>query len=166
MKKIVLFVLIAAGVWWYFVGSRTLSEEAVRSFYQQQEIATLSRDPERLCALLDEDFQATGIGASGSSRNGEADKTQTCNGYREMYQSFEALGDKMGGILQLDYSYTLHNIELASDKKSATVDVSYSLDVAGSIMNIQVRSTETIIQKLGKPLMVRSEGESGTLGGG
>lgn len=166
MKKIVLVVLIAAGAWWYFVGSRTLSEESVRSFYQQQEVATLNRDPEKLCALLDEAFQAKGVGASGSTRNGEVNKTQTCDGYRAMYQGFEELGDKMGGILQLDYNYTIHQIELASDKKSATVDVSYSLDVAGSIMNIRVRSTDTIVKKLGKPLMIRSEGKSGLASGG
>lgn len=83
-----------------------------------------------------------------------------------MYQGFEALGNKMGGILQLDSSYALHKIELAPDKKSAIVDVSYSLDVAGSIMNIRVRSTDTIIQKLGKPLMVRSEIKSRGASGG
>jgi hypothetical protein len=166
MKKIVLFVLAAAGAWWYFVGSRTLSEESVLSFYQQQEAATLSRDPEKLCALLDEAFQAKVIAVPGSTRGGEANRAQTCDGYRAMYQGFEALGDKMGGILQLDYNFTLHKIELAPDKKSATVDVSYSLDVAGSIMHIRTRSTETIIQKLGKPLMIRSEGTSGLTSGG
>lgn len=166
MKNIVFFVLIAAGASWYFVGGRALSEESVRSFYQQQEIATLNRDPEKLCALLDETFQAKGVGASGGAHSGEANKTQTCDGYRAMYQGFDALGDKMGGILQLDYNYTIHKIELASDKKSAIVDVSYSLDVAGSIMNIRARSTDTIVQKHGRPLMVRSEGKAGLASGG
>jgi hypothetical protein len=161
MKKLILLVILAATAWWYFIGGRSLSEESVRTFYQQQEIATLKRAPEELCSLLDDRFQATGTTALGDqSRTDIADKEQTCDGYRAMYQGFEALGDKMGGILQLDYNYTVHSIELAPDKKSATVDVSYSLDVAGSIMNIRARSSETLIRKNGKTLMARSEGKA------
>lgn len=158
MKKILLVVLLAIGAWWYFVGGRTLSEEAVRDFYRLQEHATLSRDPAALCSLLDKEFAASGMTTSGGSH---ADKGQTCDGYHAMYQGFESLGEKMGGILQLDYGYDIHSIQLSPNKKSATVDISYSLDVAGSIMNIRSRATETLIRRNGKILMLRSEENNG-----
>ncbi len=157
MKKIIFLVLVATGAWWYFIGGRTLSEESVRSFYEQQQAATLKRDPEKICALLDKEFRAQEMDFSGNNVKAAMGKTEACDTTRLMYQSFEELGNKMGGPLQIDYSYTLHNIELSEDKKSATVDVSYSLDIAGSIMNIRSRGTETIIQKLGKPLLLKSE---------
>ncbi|MCL7421984.1 MAG: hypothetical protein M8364_13880 [Methylobacter sp.] len=82
-----------------------------------------------------------------------------------MYKSFDDLGDKMGGILQLDYGYSIHKIDISPDSKSAVVDVSFSLDVAGSIMNIRSRSTDTLIRRNGKMLMLRSEGK-GTIESG
>lgn len=161
MKKLILLALVVFGSWWYFIGGRSLSEAAVRTFYQEQEHATLTRDPEALCALLDADFSTAGITAvGGRGRHDSANKTQTCENYRSMYKTFDTVGEKMGGMLQLDYSYDIHSIEIATDKKSATVDVSYSLDVAGSIMNIRSRATETLVRRNGKTLMVRSEGRA------
>lgn len=162
MKKLILLALVAAGAWWYFVGGRELSEESVREFYRQQEHATLSRDPEALCSLLDKEFAADGITSTGDgNRRDRANKAQTCDSYRDMYQSFESLGERMGGVLQLDYSYEIHSIQISSDKKEAAVDVSNSLDVAGSIMNIRSPAIETLVRRNGKTLMVHSEGSAG-----
>lgn len=161
MKKLLLVALVAGGAWWYFVGGRELSEESVRNFYQQQEHATLTRDPEALCSLLDKKFEAAGAAATGDgNQRDHANRTQTCGSYRAMYQSFDSLGEKMGGVLQLDYAYDIHTIRISPDKKEATVEVSYSLDVAGSIMNIRSRATETLIRRNGKMLMLRSEGDA------
>ena len=43
------------------------------------------------------------------------------------------------------------------------VDVSSSLDVAGSIMNIRARSTDTLVRRNGKVLLLRSQG-TGSVG--
>lgn len=161
MKKLILIApLVAAAGWWYFVEGRTLTEDNVLAFYKQQEAATLSRHPEELCALLDDDFQAVGVSVfQDQERNDRVDKEQTCQSARNLYKSFDDLGDKMGGILQLDYGYSIHKIDISPDKKSATVDASYSLDVAGSIMNIRSRGIDTLIRRNGKMLMLRSEGK-------
>lgn len=82
-----------------------------------------------------------------------------------MYQSFEALGEKMGGLLQLDHTYTVNSIALSADKKTAIVDVSDALDVGGSIINMKSRSLDTLIRRNGKTLMLRSDAD-GSVGSG
>jgi hypothetical protein len=166
VKKLLLVVFIAAVAWWYFIGGRNLSEANVRDFYRALEAATLARKPEDICSLFADDFKSTGTIAVGAqSRTDSQDKEETCESYRKLYQSWEQLGEKMGGILQLDSNYEIHSIDIASDHKSATVDVSNTLDVAGSIMNIKGRSTDTLIRRNGKVLMLHSDG-SGSVGGG
>jgi hypothetical protein len=165
-KLLLLIVFIAAVAWWYFVGGRSLSEANVRDFYRAFEAATLERKPEDICSLFADDFRSTGTVAVGTqSRTDSQDKAETCESYRKLYQSWDQLGEKMGGTLQLDSNYEIHSIDIAADHKSATVDVSNSLDVAGSIMNIKGRSTDTLIRRNGKVLMLHSVG-SGSIGGG
>ena len=165
MKRLVLVVLIAAGTWWYFVAGRKLSDDEVRGFYRNVEIATLERKPEDLCSLHATDFESTGtVVIAGQSHTQAQNRAQTCEAYRQLYASFEKLGEKMGGILQLDSDYTIHSIAIATDSKTATVDISNSLDAGGSLMKIRSRSTDTLIRRNGKVLLLRSEGK-GSVGG-
>ena len=167
MKKLVIVVLIAtAGGWWYFIGGRTLSDPLVNDFYRDLEIATLERKPEALCAMLADDFESVGIMTVGDqTQTGNQNKVQTCEGYQTLYESWEKLGEKMGGILQLDSKYTIHNISISPDHKAATVDMSSSLDIGGSIMNLSARSTDTLVRRNGKVLMLSSVAK-GTAGSG
>lgn len=167
MRKFVLLAILAGASWWYFIGGRTITEAHVVRFYQDLERATLSRNPEALCALLADDFQSTGTVSMGGRRNTVTqDKAQACEAYTEMYKNFALLGDKMGGMLQLDSGYTINSVTIQSDSKSATADFSSSLDVAGTIMNIRSRSTDTLIRRNGKVLMLRSEGKGRIWSGG
>lgn len=86
-------------------------------------------------------------------------KSDVCNNQKVMFKSFDALSEMMGKNFVMNYNYTIHSIELAADKKSASVDISYEMGVEG-VMNIHSRNTEIIINKLGKPLMSRSEGNA------
>jgi hypothetical protein len=167
MRKFLLLAILAGAGWWYFIGGRTISEAHVERFYQDLEHATLSRDPQALCALLDEDFQSVGtISMGGRRETVEQDKAQACEAYVEMYKNFALLGDKMGGMLQLDSSYTINSVAIQPDSKTAMVDFSSSLDVAGTIMNLRSRSTDTLIRRNGKVLMLRSEGKGRIFSGG
>lgn len=168
MKKILLIVLAAGAAWWYFVGGRRISEDQVNAFYRDLEVATLQRKPDDLCALLAPEFQSSGSVNLAGQRQANAqdqDKDQTCGAYRDLYASWEKLGEKMGGTLQLDSSYTIHSVTLSPDRKSATVDISTSLDVAGTLMNIRSRSTDTLVRRNGRVLLLRSEG-TGSVGSG
>lgn len=166
MKRLILLALVAASAWWYFVGGRNLSEEHVRGFYRGLEVATLERKPENLCSSLAADFESTStVATGGQSLSATRDRAQTCEAYRSFYESLEKLGEKMGGTLQLDSTHTIHSVAISHDNKTGTVDISSSLDVAGSIMNIRSRTTDTLIRKNGKVLMLRSEGK-GSIGSG
>lgn len=83
-----------------------------------------------------------------------------------MYENFEVLGEKMGGILHLNSNYKINDIEIDANNEVATVDFSSSLDVAGSIMNIRSRSTDTLVRRNGRTLMLRSEGKASIGSGG
>jgi hypothetical protein len=168
MKKFILLIAILAGAgWWYFVGGRRISEDHVTRFYQELEAATLNRNPEALCALLADDFETSGtVEIGGKTGSSTRNKTQTCRAYAATYENFEKLGDKMGGVLQLDSSYNINSIEIQPDRKSALVDFSSSLDVGETIMNIHSHSTDTLIRRNGKTLMLRSEGTGSIRSGG
>jgi hypothetical protein len=74
-----------------------------------------------------------------------------------MYAVWAELGAKMGGMLQLDSDYAIDEIAISSDGKTATVELHTSLDVGGSIMKLRSRSTDTLIRRNGKVLMLHSE---------
>ncbi len=167
MKKTILVIIaVAAGGWWHFIGSRKLDTGLVEQFYRDLEHATLSRQPDNLCALLADDFHSTStVLMGGASRSDTAGKEMSCEAYRGMYDAWDKIGQRMGGIVQLDSKYEIHRIDISRDGKTATVDFSSSLDVAGSLMNIRSRSTDTLVRRNGKVLMLRSEGR-GSIGSG
>jgi hypothetical protein len=162
MKKVLLFVIVAgAGGWWYFIGGRNLTEDHVNAFYDKLQTATLDRKPDDLCALLADNFESSGTVEVGGRKSPPQtqNREQTCEAYAKLYDQFDKMGDKMGGIMQLDSNYEIHSISITPDKKSASVDMSYSLDVGGSIMHIRSRSTDVLIRRNGKVMMLRSDGD-------
>ncbi len=167
LKLGILALICVAGAWWFFVGGRQIDEQQATEFYAHYEAATLSRNPEKLCTLLAEDFTSSAkADLGGHATEGESNKVDTCASMKELYTTFDTLGEKMGGILQLDSSYEIHSIKIAPDKKSAEVEISTNLDVAGSIMNIKSKTTDTLIRRNGKVLMLRSEGQVSIGAGG
>lgn len=170
MRTLILFlILVATAGWWYFVGGRKLDEDLVRDYYQQSQQATLLHDHVALCGMLSENFTSTSqlaMGPQHARSSDSADKAKTCDNWRDLFASWQRLGEKMGGELQLDAGHEIHSIVLAADRKSAVVDVSSQLDVAGTIMNIRTRSTDQLIRRNGRVLLLRSEGTGSITSGG
>lgn len=165
-KTLLLAVFFGIAGWWLLVGGRRITEDQVRTFYQHQEAATLSRQPEALCAMLDDRFQSTGsVSMLGSQSKESQNKAQACAGLADLYQAWADLGDKMDGILQLDSDYTIHSITIAPDGRSAKAEVSISLDVGGSLMHLHSRSTDTLIRSNGMVRLLQSHGQ-GSVGVG
>lgn len=161
MKKLILIAIIAAGAWWQYAGASKLSEDDVNKFYRDYQAATLERKPDALCAMLADDYQSEGtVVVAGQVMTASTNKTQSCDALRGTYEAWAQLGQKMGGIVQLDSSYTIHSIDISKDRKRATVDISSSLDVAGKLMQIRTRSTDTLIRKNGKVMVLHSESRS------
>jgi hypothetical protein len=161
LKAIVLAILLAIGGWWYFIGGRTLTPEQVTAFYRDYEAATLNREPDKLCAMLADDFSseaAVRVTGQPRPRVDILNKEETCESLRHTYAAWEEIGQKMGGMLQLDSNYTLRNIQIAKNRKQATVEVQSSLDIGGSIMSMRSRTQDTLVRRNGKVLLLRSEG--------
>jgi hypothetical protein len=167
VKAILLLIFFGIAGWWFAIGGRQLNEAQVREFYRTQEAATLSRQPDALCELLDDRFQTAGRTVmAGEGSSSVLDKQQSCDGLRDLFASWEALGEKMGGMLQLDSHYTVHRITIAPDGHSATVDVSTQLDVGGSIMSLRSHTTDTLVRRNGRVSLLRSDGEGAVGVGG
>jgi hypothetical protein len=170
MRPLILFlILVATAGWWYFVGGRKLDEDLVRDYYRQSQSATLKHDHEALCGMLSDNFASTAQVAMGPQRavgHDSADKAKTCESWRDLFASWERIGDKLGGELQLEAEHEIHSIEFAADRKSAVVDIVTRLDVAGSIMNIRTRSKDVLIRRNGRVLMMRSDGSGSITSGG
>lgn len=159
MRKTHLLAVVALMLAASACTDKKLSEEQVRDFYTQLEAATLERKPEKSCALLAADFEGVAtVHVEGESKKDTSDKAKTCEGYKALNKSFEMMGTAMGGTVQIDTDYTIHRVTLGADKKSATVDISNSMNVGGSMMRMRSRSTETLVLEGDKVLMQRSVG--------
>lgn len=161
-KTIAVFFVLAVGAgYWYVVSGRELNEEQVRAYYQSYDRAIGQRSPEAMCELLDKDFHSRDMVSTAGKRNAESlNKREACKSYRDLFASWAVIGEKMGGLLQLDSDFTINSINIAADKRSATVDVSFKLDVGGSLMNITSHSTDTLVSRHGQVMLLRSEGNS------
>lgn len=161
MKKILLVVVLIGCAWWYW--ERTiLSERKIRAYYDQVGEVIVARESEGLCELLAEDYQGNDSASlgEGQHRDHQFDKTQACQSTRDLFAKSNELDKKIGGLLTLKYNYKINSIQLSSDKKSATVDVNYSIDSGVSLMQMNSHSTDTLIRKNGKTLLLRSQSET------
>jgi hypothetical protein len=167
MKKLILLILIAAvGGWWHFSASRKLSENHVNEFYRNFQSATLERKPEKLCNLLADDFTSNEtVSLGGQIHTDSSNKAEACEGYVKLYDSFQMMGKAMGGMVQLDSNFSINSVSISPDKKTATVDFSSTLDVAGKTMKMTGQSTDTLIRRNGKTLLLRRQG-TGSVGTG
>jgi hypothetical protein len=160
MKKFLVLVLAAVAAWWIFVGRNRISESDVQSFYSQQAQAMAARDAEALCATLADDFEGAGVvSAQGVTSGAQTlDKPRTCQDYESLFESLDKLGGVMGSAMQSNFATQVTNVRIADDHKSATVDVESTLDVAPSIMHLHALTTETVVRRNGKTLLLESSG--------
>lgn len=165
VRPLLLIAVLAVVGWYYFIGGRRISEDQISAFYQKQAEATLSRNPEALCGLLADEFEGHSSGVVYGQRVAATqNKAQTCESYRQMYGGIAEIGDKLGGIAQLDYQHDIEEVSISADSKSATASVRYNLNVAGNLMRYRGRSTDTLVRRAGRVLLQRSEEESSVSG--
>jgi hypothetical protein len=157
-KWILLAVAACLGAWYYLIDGRKLDEQMVRNFYQQQEHATYSRDPEALCAQYAKKLVATQeTRMSGQTTSVTLDQKQACDKLRETFQFFEQAGEKAGGILTIEYAYELHQIDIAPDRKSATVQFSSVLKMGEAFMQFTTTSTERLERSMREVQLARAD---------
>jgi len=81
-----------------------------------------------------------------------------------MYAAIKGIGDRMGGMAQLDYAQDIASIKISSNKKTATVETTFSLDIAGEAMKLRGSSTDTLVRHNGIVMSSRTEGTTRVIG--
>lgn len=160
MKKIIsaVFLLVIVGCgWWFWQDKTKLSEAKVLAHYEREKAAVLARKPEDLCALRAEDYTGKDIAESAATYS---DKQSECKAAVEMFQLFDQLNKIKGYYLGLQHNYTINKITFSPDRKTATVDINYLLDLGEDFVHLKEHSTETLIIREGKTLLLKSEGET------
>jgi hypothetical protein len=161
MKFIALLLAGCAVAWYYFIGGARLDESMVQAFYAKQAHHVLSRDPDGLCgmdasklAVKDETI------VMGRTANNSYNREQACDAQRKAFQTFREIGDKVGGILTIDYEYTIDKIEIPSNRKSALVTVSSTLKMGDTLMQFRTVANEKLTRQWGTVLLLDSDTKS------
>lgn len=162
IKKILVIVVLLGCAWWYWKERTTLSEAKILAYYDQVGEVIQAREPDGLCKLLAEDYQGSDSSSFGEGTGAERqfDKTQACSATREMFARFNGADNKVSSLLKLKYSYKVNSIKLSPDKKSALVEINYSLDAGGTLMQVNTHSLDSLIRKNGKTQMQQSKSET------
>ncbi|MGN6656698.1 MAG: hypothetical protein ACTHJ9_15320 [Rhodanobacter sp.] len=156
MKKIVLVVIVIAVAIWYFDISRRMTETSIRASYQAQIEALQRFDAKPLCDALDDSYQAT-VTARGSARAPSAkNKAGACADLTRTLRRMKTLSERTGGLLEADYDYEIKSIELADDRKTATVEIASVMRI-GDMTLARSRSVDHLIRRLGRIRSVQSE---------
>lgn len=162
----ILWILIAcvAGGWYWFVGSRQISESDVQSYYTQELQWLDEGKSKEMCASLDEKYSSHMIQISASGRVVEdADKIKTCQALEALFESVKKLNDKVGGGVVTNAQDNLDKIEISSDKKTATVSVRSVFKMGTEqvlMMKMTGDITETFIKRNGKLLRLSAQGKT------
>ncbi len=163
MIKIGLAIVGLAVAGWYFVmdGSK-LDEAMVREFYEKQQHAVLSRKPDALC----KQFASNGIFTTetvmmGQTQAATLNQKSACEGTRKTWEMFEAMGNKAGGILTIEYDYKIDSIELSANKKRATVVTSNTLKMGEALMQFRTTATEELVRNYRVVQLAKSDSKTG-----
>lgn len=164
MKIILVLIAFAIGGWYWFVGSRQISEGDVNGFFQQELQWLDDGKAKEMCASLDEKYtqHMTQVSMAGRVVE-EADKAKSCQATEELFETVDKLKSQFGDSAGVEVSETLDQIDISSDKKTATVKVRSVFKMGTEqvlMMKITSETTETFVKRNGKLLRLSAEGKS------
>lgn len=158
MKKIALLAALCVGAWYYFVGGRTLDEKMVRAYYDQGAHAFYKRDAELLCkqvstkAILQDETVM-----NGQTQRATLNRDQYCEATKANLQMFEQMGDRMGGILTVEFEFHIDSIEIEPGRKSAKVKGTSLLKMGETVMQFSSTFNEQLVREMGQMKLLRSD---------
>lgn len=155
MVLLLLALLAAAGVYW--LGGNRIDQAHVENLYLAHRQAFLELEHEALCAMLDRDFEQRLTLHVGDQRSHETMGRQDyCEAQEEILEALRQLGPLPNGRRLVDHQYTLTRITIAPGGRSATVETRATTAIPG--IRSTERSTDTLVRRRWKTLVVRSEG--------
>lgn len=154
MRKVVLLAVFAvsAGLaWWFFDGSRRMSETQVRAHYREQLEATIGFDADRICGAMDEAYMQEDVShmPDGRVETMRFDKTQGCQTVAATLSAFRQASEASGGMLRPEFKVEIARIDLAPDRKTATVEAITTVTV-GERLLARSRGSERLIRRVGR----------------
>ena len=100
MKKIVLLVILGVLAWWYFDGSRRMSEDQIRAYYAEEVRIMNDLDKERLCLAMSDDYRLEDLSHTPQGPVRMAlDKEQACTVAGAAVDMFSQLRAMSNGML-------------------------------------------------------------------
>jgi hypothetical protein len=157
MKQIVIVVALCVGAWFFFVGGRKLDEKMVREYYEKEAHAILSRDPERLCKQFSRKAVVESkVTLMGRTLETSYDRDGACEAAKQSFEMFRLVGDRMGGILTIEYDYHIDSIEVAIDRKSALVEGTSVLKMGEAALQYRTAYVQRLEREFGQVRLVHS----------
>jgi len=157
--KYLLFALLAGGaVWFYLIDGSKLDEGMVREFYAQQARHTYERDPEALCQQMSRKYRMNiQSRIAGTVNDASYGKSGACEQIKKSFKFFEDMGERAGGILTIEYSYDIRRLDIASNNRSATVEITTTLKMGEEFLQIFSESTDRIERSMRQVVLVAQD---------
>jgi hypothetical protein len=164
VKKIVLLVILAGLALWYFDFSRRMTEQSIATAYQAQARAMNAMDAAYLCSHMASGYQSTEVlhGPRGTTTR-TMGKDQACTQLTRMAGGMQKLGIAPGGMISPRYSIEIKHVELAANRKAATVEAVATMMV-GDVLLMRSYGTEQLIRRVGRIQTLGSESETWVYG--
>lgn len=158
MKQIAIVITLCVGAWYFFIGGRKLDEPMVRDYYQKEAHAIYSRDPEALCKQLSRNARIESrTTMMGKTLESSHNRDEACQATRDTFQTFSKVGERMGGILTIEYEYHIDDIEVAPGRKSAVVKGTSVLKMGESLLQYKTSFTQRLERELGQMRLVHAD---------
>jgi hypothetical protein len=132
-----------------------LDDDIVRAHYQKNVNALRMFDSQALCGMLDPRYKGVDTSRVGKRIDRmELDRAKTCKGLKESMSVMRELVKTTKA--EPEMQYVIESIEVSPDGKQAKVRMRMSVRI-GKRLSATSKGTETLIRRMGKVLVVRSE---------
>jgi hypothetical protein len=163
MRLPLLIILLCGALWYYFIEGRRMNETHVREAYALYWDAFHDDKRGTICNMFDKRFTATVRTMTPAGPVEEtATKENACEGTKKFFDLKAEMEEKTGQELFINTEYTIDSIELASDRKSAVVEVSSEIRMGTErmlLMKINGTQTDTVIRDAGKIKFLSSDAD-------
>jgi ketosteroid isomerase-like protein len=157
VKKLILLAVLAGLAWWYFDGSRRMTEAHIRAAYEADMDAMRRFDADAMCARLADDFSVDQTARQGDETvELHFDKPGLCRHFRQSVEAMQRLSTATGGRFALDIRQEVKDIALSADRKHATVQTVSTVRL-GDMTLARDRTTEHLIRRNGRILSTGGE---------
>lgn len=161
MGKILLVgALLAFGGVWHFHFGRQMSREGIDAQYRAESAALADLDAGFFCDRLADDYQDEGVSftLAGTRRHsrGRRESCEATEGAFDDIRRFNAIG---GGAVGLSFEHRVLDVELADDRKTATVEAIGTIRFAGRLLS-KTQYVDRLIRRNGRILRVASNSKS------